>query len=519
MKLRSMGTADEIETRARTVPMVNCSDLYPAFMNDYLVYVLQARHGDDPEKKRLFREKMDRLTASSRQEKNLFYMEMACHLRDAIKCRCLGYRNEPLALETARFFFQLRIVNPARRVYGSVDALCHRDVLLDRYGYEAPPGKDFVFVFVSDKRPSAYKQTAVRAATEFLSVDPRIENGYALVTYREDGARRFQVVETDPESAETIRGMIRRVRFAFRLAEDMELGKEIHPIFYPNMKNRDIWMPEKKAVNETIGGDITSLWGCDDRHRQRAFRQRIWSWKDPRLTPEILGFVDRGKREILSRILETNRGGDNDWIRVPDGFLDAWDELRDKTPADCADMVFLDFEYTREFTYLVGVVHNNEYTALWADSLDREAEHRLLTATAGFLRGLPANATVWYWHAEAGKWRSLCDRHKTIPRLHTGWHDLCHLMRGSGITMRGALDYSLKSVAAALVVNDRLDEGYAGLECQDGEASIAIAEAFYKNRDAELYRVLETYNRMDCVVMQRALEEILSAAAGSTNKN
>lgn len=513
MKLRSMGEADPVETKARTVPMVNCSDLYPAFMNDYLVYVLQARHADDPEKKRLFREKMDRLTASSRQEKNLFYMEMACHLRDARACRCLGYRNEPLALETARFLFQPRLVNIARRVFGSADSLCHRDVLRDRYGYEAPPGKDFVFVFVTARVPSAYKQTAVRAVAEFLSIDPRIENRFALVSYREDGARRFRVVETDPESVETIRGMVRRVRIALRLADTVELSEGMNPVFYPNMKNRDIWLAEKKAISEAVGGDITGLWGCDDSHRQRAFRHRIWSWKDPRLTPEVLGFVDRGKKEILARILETNRGNDGDgWIRVPGGFLDAWEDLRGKTAADCADMVFLDFEYTNQFTYLVGVVHKNEYTALWADSLDREGEHRLLEATVAHLCSLPEDATVWYWHAEAGKWRSLCDRHKTIPRLHTRWHDLCHLMRGSGITMRGALDYSLKSVAAALVANGRLDEGYAGLECQDGEASIAIAEAFYKNGDADLRRALETYNRMDCVVMQRALEEILRAA-------
>jgi hypothetical protein len=390
-------------------------------------------------------------------------------------------------------------------VFGSVDALCHRDVLRDRYGYEAPPGKEFVFVFVTDRAPSAYKQTAVRAAAEFLSVDPRVESRFALVSYREDGARRFRVVEADPESTETIRGMVRRVRLALRLAGSVELGEGMSPVFYPNMKNRDIWLSEKKEVSRAVGGDITALWGCDDGHRQRAFRQGIRSWKDPRLTPEILGFVDRGKKEILARILETNRGTDDDgWIRVPEGFLDAWEDLRWKTAADCAGMVFLDFEYTREFTYLVGIVHNNEYKALWADSLDRDGEHRLLEATAGHLRS---------WHAEAGKWRSLCDRHKTIPRLHTRWHDLCHLMRGSGITMRGALDYSLKSVAEALVANGRLDEGYAGLDCQDGEASIAIAEAMYKNRDAGLRRVLETYNRMDCVVMQRALEEILTTAA------
>ncbi|GAH17538.1 unnamed protein product, partial [marine sediment metagenome] len=61
----------------------------------------------------------------------------------------------------------------------------------------------------------------------------------------------------------------------------------------------------KKKFAEDIE-EISLVWRCGPKQRKAAHDKGIYSWKDPRCTPEVLGIAGEYTSKVVSRILEAN---------------------------------------------------------------------------------------------------------------------------------------------------------------------------------------------------------------------
>jgi hypothetical protein len=305
-----------------------------------------------------------------------------------------------------------------------------------------------------------------------------------------------------------IKSMVQEVRKAKKLAPYLDLVNLENPKYFPNMKFKDSpTFVFKKQIAFPLG-EITNLWNCDDHHRQLAFEKGITSWRDSRFGPNLLGWVDEQKKKTLQRILNINRQNPNDsdftWIRFEQKFRDSWPILDQNF-----DWIFIDFEWTFDHIYMIGVYSVHGYQAFWASELSEIGEHHLLQAFHSWYKSL-INTKIWYWHAEKSKWKSSCQRHEFFQQaLDTNdWHDLCAMMR-NGVAVYGALDFGLKSVVEAFYKQGKIPFSYNELECQNGLESIEFAEKYYKIRNQEDKESLEKYNKMDCEAMFHIFHTIL----------
>ena len=69
-------------------------------------------------------------------------------------------------------------------------------------------------------------------------------------------------------------------------------GLYTHPLnfeLYPNMCVDSYSYNSKKRALAKDLGEITMLWNCAPKNRQKAFDNEITSWKDPNCSSEIFG--------------------------------------------------------------------------------------------------------------------------------------------------------------------------------------------------------------------------------------
>ena len=73
------------------------------------------------------------------------------------------------------------------------------------------------------------------------------------------------------------------------------------------------WNSTKNEIANNLN-EVTQVWMCGVKNRERALTNGITNWKDPNLTSEILGI--RGSRgEIVDKMLQINRRSDTTFPR------------------------------------------------------------------------------------------------------------------------------------------------------------------------------------------------------------
>jgi len=267
----------------------------------------------------------------------------------------------------------------------------------------------------------------------------------------------------------------------------------IGPLLYPNMKINS--SPMKSELANKVG-ELTMLWGVTLKSKQLAYKQQIYSWKDPQFKSEIIGFKNE-KKKILDAILDINRSKSSDkWILIPSNY-----SYSNLFKQKFSNQVFLDFEYTSEYLYLIGIIYQNKYYAYWAANLSKENELNLLKQFNIFLKSLPMNINVWYWYAEKNKYEKKCKEYD-LEIIDDNWIDFCQILKKGPIAFKYAFDYKLKSIIHSLYKNNKITYQYKDLECTNGLESIEIAHSYYLTRDNTLKQEIEKYNQMDCQGMK-----------------
>ena len=349
-----------------------------------------------------------------------------------------------------------------------------------------------------ERNPAQHELEMTALLRFFRNGDARISDKWVLVM----GKNQKVFLHSFRQQEKKLLQHLRRIHKVKRWSGLMDLEDDLPLDWQPNMKLlQGVWTREKEELARRTG-DITLLWCCDDRHRQIAWDQQVFSWKDERFTPELVGFTDPEKIETLRRIVEVNRSL-SEWLYVDASLSSRFPEM--VVNGDTRHL-FVDFEYlANDFIYLVGVwdVSNQQYTAFWAKDLSERGLACMWASFQRFLNSFPGGYRCWYWYAEV----KMMEKTQAPLSNREKWTDLWEVCR-AGVAVRGAFQFGLKNFVKAFHEHGKMPLQYGDLECQDGLSSITMAESYYQTRDLGLQQNLERYNRYDCEAMGYIWEEV-----------
>jgi uncharacterized protein len=307
---------------------------------------------------------------------------------------------------------------------------------------------------------------------------------------------------------------------------------------FPNMKNEKDgeYRKIKNQLNEEIK-EITSIFYCGIKNREQAHLQQIFKWTDPKCNSKVLGFNESGKiSKIVDAILDINRQKE-DIVRPS---LIKYDRPIWKTKdKDCVEF-YLDFETlnsnfgsiiregiisydNNQYIFMIGVgyEYNNEW--IYKTFIMKEKhETSELSMVNDFLKYInkvlnnfnKKKAIFYHWsHAETTSYTNFKKRHlkNDFNDKNFIFYDLYKLFYNEPVVVKGALNFSLKSIAKALHANKMIKSSWdCSNPCSNGLIALILANEIYdkinKNiieniLDDPVMKEIVKYNEIDCKVM------------------
>lgn len=296
---------------------------------------------------------------------------------------------------------------------------------------------------------------------------------------------------------------------------------------FPNMKNTSDspWSRYKKEIAEYLG-EITLLWYCGMREREIAHEKGIYSLRDPHCTPDALGVRGRKIAPLLDKILKINKEGEKKTYSI--GY-------KDKIPEKIGGKreFFIDFEFCNNIVgvskeqsiiFMIGIYDAKEkkYINMTAKRLIKSEEERIVQEMIQYIDGIGEEYVVYHW-GDAEK-RQMCEAMpEYIPK---NWTDMIEVLHNSEVAVKGAYNFSLKSIARAMrkcgLIEDRdiydgsigngLDAMVVAIQCdkdtkEDGDLLWSATKGG-DLRDKQEIQDIITYNKEDCITMYDILEFI-----------
>jgi hypothetical protein len=313
------------------------------------------------------------------------------------------------------------------------------------------------------------------------------------------------------------------------------------PELYPHMRHgQDApWHTAKAAIARALG-ELTLLPAMTPQRRLAAHRQGIRRWDDPRVSAGSLGITTPSFAAKCDAVLAANRTDAPD-ILLPERLQAADPAWR--TPA--ALEFYVDFETVNNLNddfsqlpraggqTLIFQIGCGRWTdqGEWAfgqwtvDRLHEPDEARMIDAWVAYMdgfrteRGLAWDAVRLVHWSPAEKaflvnaYNAAAKRHPEAHWPDLPWFDaLVQVARPGPLTVQGAFDFGLKSIAKAMHAHGLIETSWGdgptdGLGAMvgawwcDGEA----ARRGSSMRDLELMQQIGAYNEVDC----RAMAEVL----------
>ena len=303
-----------------------------------------------------------------------------------------------------------------------------------------------------------------------------------------------------------------------------------HPELYPNMCNQYDYPYHKlkEAFAEDIE-EISLLWKCGAKHRKIAHAKGIYSWKDQKISPEMLGIGGDYTTKILSRVIEANNSVAN---VQPKYITNNYANWKNRVGIE----FFVDFEMTcsvfTEFDDLpyadgqtlifmigVGCVINGvwNFKNFTVNALSSDGEYEICQQFYQYIKDMSKDEfetpSIYHWSpAEPSAWSRACNRHKFSCVLN--WVDLLKVFHEEPIGVKGCLNFGLKNIAKAFHKHGYIKTIWENGPCSDGADAAIGAYKVDQNikkyggsfKEAPLIKDIEKYNEVDCKV----LEEIIT---------
>lgn len=326
---------------------------------------------------------------------------------------------------------------------------------------------------------------------------------------------------------------LREVRSEEAETWDISHPPFIRPELYPNMSNHSDspWRSIKEKIAKNIY-ELTSLWMVGVKHRQIAHSNEIWGWNDERCIPENIGINGKFTSRILDEILKINQPSNNIKISPPiiKNNYGNWQQpqtIEFYVDFENVSNVLTKFDtlpYVEDGTiiFMIGVGHINPCTSQWVhrsfivNLLNQSEEKEMCKKFVEYIRSEAALYNVsdplcFHWApAEEKMWEKVMKKYG-VGNIH--WLDLLKVFKEEPIVIRGALNFSLKTIVRAMTQNGFIDVEWTG-GCLDGQG--AMLGAYEANRKAKKsktsmretpeIKAIDEYNRIDV----KALYEIVN---------
>jgi hypothetical protein len=307
---------------------------------------------------------------------------------------------------------------------------------------------------------------------------------------------------------------------------------------YPNMKNTidSPWKSVKKEIADDIG-EITQVWMCGTKQRNIAISKGVTSWRDPRLSAELMDITGAKTSSIVNAILNTNRGTDDYNPKYLDEPLPRHDIeffVDFETINEIVDPIDDKFPQTINETYLfmIGIGWRTSgksqwiykhFTTKYIDFAGNFERDNLIAFHKYIIEILDKHNTrdyiIYHWsQAEPRIYKDMVHKYdlEYSDMLNNRWFDLLAVFKNNIITIRGAFNYGLKSIAKALYdldyintywedngIVDGLNAMVKALECSDD----AKKRNIHMEKTPIMKHIIK-YNETDCRMLLEILDFI-----------
>lgn len=303
------------------------------------------------------------------------------------------------------------------------------------------------------------------------------------------------------------------------------------PELRPNMcVNSNHWNLTKLNIAQEIG-DITMIWNCTPKHREKAMDEDIYNWRDKKLNANIMNITGT-RGQIVDKILNINR-------QTTDKIRPA--TLQNKLNTTELEF-FVDFETFTDIhididtlptttpsnmIFLIGIGHvlNGKWHQVQfvADTNTKEAEKHIMRAFVEYLQYYGSNRRIYYWNADYRMWNTskhaqykLADRPTKLKILDrwdlVGWFDLCKYFKDEQIVIKNCFNFNLKNIAHALQSHNLIPP-HDQSNCSNGlDAQILAWNTYTYNqttvniKNTEVMKDIMKYNANDCKILYDIVE-------------
>jgi len=285
---------------------------------------------------------------------------------------------------------------------------------------------------------------------------------------------------------------------------------------YPNMcVDSGKWNDYKRELAKDMG-DITLLWKCGKRNREKAMKNNIKSFYNEECNSNRIGFQeDSSVGRVVDNMIKINR--DVDDIILPRKISTNYGGWKDRSRE-----IFVDFEtisdicenfsslpiqssYNRIF--MIGVGWNDDgcwrYRSFIARDNSRNDELNAIRRFIQFYMTM-GRPKIYYWHAEQSFWNSSIRNSRIQKDVVNTWIDMSQIFKQEPIVIKDCYSYSIKEIARKMREFGMINTYNSG-QCDNGMTAMIRAHRTYKNDDnpTEGKEILdiERYNEYDCRLM------------------
>ena len=310
---------------------------------------------------------------------------------------------------------------------------------------------------------------------------------------------------------------------------DKWLPNGTHPKLYPNMSNKyDYpWRDAKKKIADDID-EITSIWMCGVKNREKAHTKDVYRWSDARCNSSILGMNGPIVGKIVDKILDVNKqsyfsiepqiitNNYKNWKCVAP--LELYIDFETINDAFLTNFVLLPRSKSLNIIFQIGVgwVESNtfNYKSFVVNEYTQQGEYEICCAFLNFVRELSDGAPpMFHWSsAEPSMWNrfvSNCD----ISYVNLNWVDMLKVFKSEPIVIKGVFNYTLKNIAKKMF-QQGLIQSIWDTDTQDGASVMLNAVKALEDSkrlgvplsETDVMKDIIRYNEYDCKTLYEVVK-------------
>ena len=296
---------------------------------------------------------------------------------------------------------------------------------------------------------------------------------------------------------------------------------------YPNMCNdsNNEWGIAKSNISKTLE-EITRIWNCGVDDREKCLEKGVTKWTDPKFNSKLMEKGGKVIPPMIDKFLEVNKGNEKYSIEKCDDNIN-W--KKNDNPS-----FFIDFETVSNINnirssdddgniFMIGCVgEEGDFNSFVSSRLSCKDEKKVIEDFLKFIDDKSEGKGCRLYHysfAEPTQFKKAVLKYNiTIPNtLRIEWIDLLNVVKNRKFIVKGALDFSLKSVVNAMSENGMIDKSYKDSEISGGMDAMISAficdgiaiEKGINMFDTDLMKNVVKYNKLDCDVL-RNLRDVLN---------